>query len=411
MRLKQYTISHVRGFGAFICIIICSQHTLWSLGYRVPNQDAEAIARGNAFVATADNPSAVYYNPAGITQLEGHQFSFGSYNVYLNSQHKSSTTGASPETDFGIVPVPHFYYTYNPESLPVAFGVGVNNGFGLQLSWPEDSGFRTFVTEALLQHVSVNPVVAWEVTKGLSIAMGPTINYSQIQLKSGVFPNGTSSADELSFDGNGFDFGFSAGLLWQPVPEWSFGFNYRSGTKVKHKGDLFLRPISPVEDSQAEVRFPSTFALGISYRPTPKWNVEFDLEYTNWDEIRNVTLTRDVPGTSSLVVPFEYKSGFMYKFGLSYYFDNGITLSGGYFYTENNVKDVNFNPAVPDTPLHAFSIGGSYERKNWTYALSYQFITGDTTVTGSTPSAAGQSVDGDYEYTFHTITASIGYKF
>ena len=36
-------------------------------GFRLPNQDPEAIARGNAFTATADNPSAIYYNPAGIT--------------------------------------------------------------------------------------------------------------------------------------------------------------------------------------------------------------------------------------------------------------------------------------------------------------------------------------------------------
>ena len=49
-----------------------------ALGSRIPNQDAAAIARGNAFVATADNPAAIYYNPAGITQLEGHNFQLGS---------------------------------------------------------------------------------------------------------------------------------------------------------------------------------------------------------------------------------------------------------------------------------------------------------------------------------------------
>jgi hypothetical protein len=34
-------------------------------GFRLPNQNPEAIARGNAFVATADNPGD-HYNPAGI---------------------------------------------------------------------------------------------------------------------------------------------------------------------------------------------------------------------------------------------------------------------------------------------------------------------------------------------------------
>ena len=36
-------------------------------GLRLSDQDAFATARGEAFVATADNPSAIYYNPAGIT--------------------------------------------------------------------------------------------------------------------------------------------------------------------------------------------------------------------------------------------------------------------------------------------------------------------------------------------------------
>jgi len=48
------------------------------LGSRIPNQDAAAIAARHAFVATADNPSAMYYNPAGISQLEGQNVQAGS---------------------------------------------------------------------------------------------------------------------------------------------------------------------------------------------------------------------------------------------------------------------------------------------------------------------------------------------
>src|SRR5579884_2184615 len=40
-----------------------------ALGIRLWSEDAEAAARGSAFVATADDPGAIYYNPAGITQL------------------------------------------------------------------------------------------------------------------------------------------------------------------------------------------------------------------------------------------------------------------------------------------------------------------------------------------------------
>ena len=56
-------------------IILCATtSTLWAGGFRLPDQDAFATARAEAFVATADNPSAIYYNPAGISQLEGNIF-------------------------------------------------------------------------------------------------------------------------------------------------------------------------------------------------------------------------------------------------------------------------------------------------------------------------------------------------
>jgi long-chain fatty acid transport protein len=53
--------------------------TLLATGIRLPDQDAFATARGEAFVATADNPSAIYYNPAGLTQLEGQDLRGGVY--------------------------------------------------------------------------------------------------------------------------------------------------------------------------------------------------------------------------------------------------------------------------------------------------------------------------------------------
>ena len=52
-----------------------------AVGFRLPNQDPEGISRGNAFAATADNPSAIYYNPAGISQLDGTQVRAGLYFV------------------------------------------------------------------------------------------------------------------------------------------------------------------------------------------------------------------------------------------------------------------------------------------------------------------------------------------
>src|SRR2546427_5814373 len=88
------------------------------LGSRIPNQDAAAIARGNAFVATADNPSAMYYNPAGISQLEGHNIDVGSL-FYLNIQvDYESPSGAPTKNHAQTIAAPQLHYVFSPKDLP-----------------------------------------------------------------------------------------------------------------------------------------------------------------------------------------------------------------------------------------------------------------------------------------------------
>src|SRR5690349_1226436 len=81
---------------------------VYGVGFRLPNQDPVGIARGNAFAATADNPSAIYYNPAGITQLEGIQAQAGLYLISADTSY-TSPSGVKAETDASPQPVPQLY--------------------------------------------------------------------------------------------------------------------------------------------------------------------------------------------------------------------------------------------------------------------------------------------------------------
>jgi len=58
---------------------------------RVYGQGAAASGMGNAFAAQADNPSALHYNPAGMTQLRGVQTMAGGTFVGGTSDFRSPT--------------------------------------------------------------------------------------------------------------------------------------------------------------------------------------------------------------------------------------------------------------------------------------------------------------------------------
>jgi long-chain fatty acid transport protein len=378
------------------------------LGFRVPNQDPAATARGNAFVATADNPSALYYNPAGISQLEGHNFQLGLHNISLNSEF-NGPGGLEEETEFEIQSVPELYYTYKPKDSSLTYGVGLYVPFGLGLEWPDDVSFRTVAIEGRLNYNTINPTLAMELTRSLSVAIGPTFNYCLVKLRQGV---GLVSGDELRTKGDGFDVGFSAGLLWKPHPQWSFGASYRSATEINLEGRTTIEsapPISGRVDSSVKLKFPQVITAGVSFRPTTNWNMEVNVDWTDWETLDTVTFkgTGDLLG-SDAQLPLNWNSSWLYEFGVTRYLPNGWYVSAGYFFSQNSIPERYFNPVVPDTHLHVASLGVGHKGKRWSWAITGQIITGPARTVESSVFAPA---NGDYQWFNQAINIAAGYHF
>jgi len=380
------------------------------VGFRLPNQDPEAIARGNAFVATADNPSAIYYNPAGITQLEGQSIQAGMYLLDVNVSQKL-TGGVETDNKSGIQPVPQLYYAYSPKDLPLSFGLGIYAPYGLSMEWPEDSPFRTMAIKGKLVCLSINPVVAWKVHPKLSLGIGPTFNLSEAELTQGInLVPGLTPNDLFHLKGDGFTVGFNAGLLWQPHEKWFFGVQYRFPTTVKYSGHSEYTsgsefvPNFSSQNTSAEIRFPQHIVAGLSFRPTAKWNLEFDLDWTDWDYVNQIPLNNTALGNQSLV--FNWKSSFMYEFGATRDLGNGYFVSAGYFYSENSVPDQTFIPLVPDTNLHLGSVGFGHRGTRWDWTVAYHFALGDRVVVNGDPLA-----NGNYDIFNQALNVALRLKF
>ena len=148
----------------FVLVVLLGSSALSAFGngFRLPNQDPEAIARGNAFTATADNPSAIYYNPAGITQIEGQQVRAGVYLISTGVDFTSAANGNEYSPDSSFQPVPQLYYVNSPKDSQFSFGVGVYSPYGLSIDWGDNTPFRNRAEEGTLLYLTVNPVIAWQ---------------------------------------------------------------------------------------------------------------------------------------------------------------------------------------------------------------------------------------------------------
>lgn len=392
---------------SLLILSVVTPTVVFGLGIRLPDQDAFATGRGEAFVATADNPSAIYYNPAGITQLDGDNVRAGFYGIYLKDHYNGA--GTSVDTKDSLQAAPQLYYTHSFEDVPLSVGLGLYAPYGLSLEWPNTAPFATAGYKGSLDYLTLNPVLAWKVCPTFSISAGPTINYGDLDLSEVFF---LVPGSQFRYHGSDVAAGANVGLLWQPMDQLSFGATYRSETKMNFSGTASLggTPFDGSAHADAPFAFPQYAVGGVSYRPTTNWNFEVDIDWTDWHQLKTVTISATPPSLGGGPVPlnFNWENSFFYEFGATYYFAEDWHVSGGYIFSENSVPSTSFNPIVPDSNRHIWSLGVGNKYKNFSWDATYQLAWGpDRSISGN----PNPTVDGTYQYLSHAIAISVGYHF
>jgi long-chain fatty acid transport protein len=395
-------------------------------GFALADQDAFATGRGEAVVATADNPSAIFYNPAGITQLPGWNLRGGIYGIYLDPSYSPPDSrynaGSTYHSSEHLAAVPQFFFTRTLSNSPVSFGLGIYAPFGGSMSWPEDSSFRNVATLGRLTYLTVNPVVALKVSPSLSVGGGLMVNYVKMDLEQGLTLNYLPPAvNFFKFRGDGWSVGYNLGARWQPVEQLSFGATLRGSAKVRLEGQTeFEKFTSGIPDTYLPARtdftFPLTAVFGVSYRPTPKWNLEFDASCTDWSSFGNTTIyqlgTPPFGFLQNIPVTLGWQASWMYEFGVTRYFDNGWHVSAGYVFNENSVPDANYTPLAADLDRHFFSVGAGFKGQRLDFDVAYQFGYGPAhAVSGSSPPSSpsiyGSPIPNPADGTYHFMSSAL----
>lgn len=363
-------------------------------GYYLPNQDAFATARGNAFVATADSAAAVHYNPAGMTQLKDQQFEAGVYSIVLGND--ANVRGDTSEAKDELQAAPHIFYV-KPLNNQWSMGFGLTSPFGLGTDWGRHTNFTSAVTEARLMYISATTAIAYKVNDQLSLGASFSLNYADMTLEQG--PAGPGSY--LRFSGDDIGFSGSLSLRWQPAEKHAFGLIYCTESSFNLQGSTesnFLQ-----NDYSADLNFmtPARIAGGYSYRPAPGWNIEANVEWLDWNELNDLTLESDSIGGSTRV-PFDWKSSFIYELGASYTTPSGYIFAAGYDFNANSQPDKHFTPGVSDADRHWFNLGFGRKCESQSWMLAYQFGYSNRTV----ENAANPDVNGKYEARHNALVLS-----
>jgi long-chain fatty acid transport protein len=379
---------------------------VFGLGFDNPDQDARATGQGEAFVAQADDASAIYYNPAGLTQIKGTEFTSGLMADFPDSRLKGGGPGTEMNTEATL---PHMYLTtdFGLTNSPYRFGLGFTVPFGNMANFPRSGPFRYLVTSASLAVYDITPTFAFKVNDHLSLGLGVDIYMGDTRLNRQVsfspFPDGS-----IHFGGKGAAAGVTAGLMWKITPQHTIGLLYRSPFNIDFQGNGKL--VTPLGNQQkpadATIEFPQFIKGGYAFRPIPQWKLEADVEWINWDTLNSVTLNAPGASFNGTTIPFNWKDSWYYEFGTEYQIDDHWVVRGGYIFSVNTVPTSTFGPSVPDSNRHVFSIGGGYSTKRMSVDLVYQYsLSVDRTVNN------GTAADGTWQSASQAVMVTSTLKF
>ncbi len=375
---------------------------LFAGGFRLPNQDALATARGNAYTASVDTPAAVYYNPAALSLVDGTEVSAGVYIIKQKIDFENAGVNASTDNSWEMIP--HFYYKTSI-SNSLSAGLGFYTPFGMGNIWGENTPFAQISTEASIANNTLSPVIAYKFNECFSIGGGLTLNYIESELKFLTTLGGGAIGPEFKFKGDDLDLGYVFSLLFQPNERHSFGLLYRSHVDHELKGYSVVAG-TPRLGTKGELDVPDYIDIGYSYSPTPNWNIEFNIEWINYDRINTIVLDN---GTGALIpLPFNWESQFIYIIGASYYHDDYI-FSIGYDFNENAMPDTFYNPSVGDADRNWLNFGVSKVNDGFDWHFAYQYGFSDRTV--SNPGGAFALTNGNYDADIHAFVLSFDFKF
>jgi len=404
-------------------------------GFAIYENDARGFAMANANVGRNDDASALYSNPAAITQLPGLQIKAGlsfimpSVDVSTWGSMKYTPVPGKTETNpFYLAPgianpdtpnettsmnsytaiVPNLYVTYRIND-DMAAGLSFHVPYGLKsdfqkepASWP--GAYNNFFTD--VQSYQITPTFAYRLVhdqpwaKQISVAAGISMFRFDITIKRqmafallqdptspydpGTNPFRASGYTPLVLKGGTWKFGYNFAVQFEVNDQLAFGIVYRSGYSVKITGAsaeiIGMRP--QVHNAWGKITLPDSWSFGVNYSPVVPLNLGFQALRTNWSSYNNLTMepfpVAGVPANPS-ITPKNWKDVWRYCFGAEYQYTNQVALRAGLVIDKDPVNPSLAEYMVPSNDRVLFSVGAGWTiNKNLIidFALGYIRIKG-----------------------------------
>ena len=360
-------------------------------GFQIQAQGAKATGMGLAFAGVADDPSAIFFNPAGMAWQE-HFSGQGGFTVA--GRTPSDFTGANPYPGIGgngsiddtqQFLIPHLYLLA-PLTAELNFGLAIDAPYGLGLRWnnPNTSWPGRFISQnAVIKTNDINPNFSYKLLPELSIAAGADYRFSGLELDrntAAVDPFTGAVVDvahtklysQLTDNGG---WGYNVAAMWKPTPGIGVGASYRSKIKVNYDGTATISPRltgDPVFDAlvaaqvpfgvhpvSTQIEFPASLNTGLGIGFGDGWTLALEADWTEWSSFQALNIqfadgaVPDIDRTTAWTDSWAYRGGIEKKFG-------AFAIRVGYYYDQTPQPTKDVGPLLADSNRNVYTFGIGY---------------------------------------------------
>ena len=414
--------------------------------------EAGASGQGNAYAgaaAHAIDASTVYFNPAGMMNLEGQQLSIALHVIDPSADFDNDGSSLpavlgplggplTGEDDDGgdIAFVPNFYWV-KPLNDKTSFGFGVNTLFGLKTEYDDDWVGRYHGILSELKTLNFNPSLGYRVNDKLSVGGGLNMMLAKVNLTSAIdfgslcvaavgdaicVPGGAGPQEadgKADLDGDNYDdlaFGFNLGLTYMISKQTTIGIAYRSEIDIDVEGDAdFKLPNNATvqavigattsfvdTDLKADITLPASFSVSLAHQ-ADKITWLADVTWTGWSSYDELRIKYDNPAQPDTVTTQDWNDTMRYSVGLDYQYSDSLILRTGLAFDESPVPNKEKRTArLPGEDRTWVSLGLTYLASSaisFDVGYSHLFIDDakiDNTLESSVPTL-NSTLTGEYD--------------
>ena len=362
--------------------------------------DAAAVGMGGAFTGEADRPSAVYYNPAGITQMDTIEASAGLTWVQpqVKFESASANNGGTSDMKTQNFIFPDVYVTTPVIKDKLYLGIGESSDFGGGVSW-EANGFSQYTTiKTAIDDQDYRLVAAYKFNDQWSLGAGATDDQSHFEHDNALQQASGNNGDAL-FKANDNAWGFNLATLFKLNDQNQFGLDYKSPIHHTYDGTLYLNNMDGSSTFGAGVGYstffggtsfsteaiqkltlPQSVTLGYDLKPTNKLTLNFDLEWTDWSQYKQqTTFYPNVSNPNQLLVlstgnpqSRDWTSVWSESLGAQYAVTDKFRVRAGYEHHQTPIPEATVDTEFPDSDSNSYTVGFGYDiTKNLTLDVAY----------------------------------------